>query len=127
MQFWLLTIIYIVVTATVIRWTLISALGFWMCTPEYFVKFPTVYKLLPLILLTLSAIVGFSSGIPWYVVIIALLMARTASLWIGKKLAFAKFRKEVINNSDTDPEELVTVARRTDEELMKLAKLLMKH
>jgi len=127
MGFWLLLLVYFVVAAAVIRWTVLKALGFWVCTPQLFIKYPTVYKLVSLALLLVTAIVGLASDTPWYLVLLIVLAARTASLWLGKKLAFAKYRREVLTIPDTDPEELRADAQKTDIELWELAKLGIKH
>ena len=127
MGFWLLLLVYFVVAVAVIRWTVLKALGFWVCTPQLFFKYPTVYKLASLALLLVTAIVGLTSDTPWYLVLLIVLVARTASLWLGKKLAFAKYRREVLTIPDTDPEELRADAQKTDKELWELAKLGIKH
>lgn len=127
MGFWLLLPVYFIVAVAVIRWTVIKALGFWVCTPQLFIKYPTVYKLVSLALLLVTVIVGLASDVPWYFVLLIVLVARTAALWLGKKLAFAKYRQEVLTIPDTDPEELKADSRRTDKELWELAQLGIKH
>ncbi len=125
MAFWLLTLLYLAVAVAVVRWTLISALGLWVCTPHAFIKYPTVYKLVPLALLAIAAIVGLSSDIPWYLVIVVLLIARTLSMWVGKKLAFQKVRKEYAEFSESD--DTWDPAKASDSELWELAKSKLKY
>ena len=127
MGFWFLLPIYFLISLVVIRWTVIKALGFWVCTPEAFVKFPTAYKLASLAFLVATAAVGLATGVPWYLVLLVLLVTRTTSLWLGKKLAFSKYRREVMTIPDIDPEELRASAQQSDKELWELAKLGIKH
>ena len=126
MGFWIFTLVfYSVVAVTVIRWSLLSALGLWVCTPQLFIKYPTAYKLLPLVLLVVAASEGLISNVPWYLVVVVILVVRTISLWIGKKLAFAKVRKEYAEFSEPgggwDP------ATASDGELWDMAKKRLKY
>ena len=74
-----------------------------------------------------TAAVGLATGVPWYLVLLVLLVTRTTSLWLGKKLAFSKYRREVMTIPDIDPEELRASAQQSDKELWELAKLGIKH
>jgi hypothetical protein len=129
--FFLLVLIYIVVSIKADEWITISALGFKIETPEMFLKHPRAYDVLRSALF-LCAIATFFAMSTRYVGGVTLVLSWLGSGWIGRRKAFNNYRRilrEMMNTAEDaqEKDEYEAESKKTDQELMDRVKMSMKY
>ena len=129
--FFLLVLLYIVVSIKVEEWITISAIGFKIETPEMFLKHPRAYDVVRSALF-IGAIAAFFAMYTRYVGGITLAVAWLGAGWIGRKKAFNNYRRilrEMMDTAENDQEraEYEAASKKTDEELMNIVQMSMKY
>lgn len=99
-----LVAVYAVVAIKVDEWFTISRLGFKTETPQLFLTNSQLYHRAR-ILLFAGAVISlfFALAIPWYVGVVGLFAVWLGAFWIGRKLAFNRYRqvcREMIEDGD---------------------------
>ena len=127
-----LTFLYLVVSAKVDEWITISALGFKSATPLLFLQKPKVYDFVRSVLFLLAvATCFFMTSIPWYV---GLIILGVVWLWagsIGRRKAFKSYRLillQMVETAETPEQkaEYEEMLKKSDQELLDMAQTMMK-
>lgn len=131
--FFVLLLLYSVVSAKVDEWITVSALGFKMETPRFFLERPRLYGIVRSILFLGAAATIFAMTIiPWFIGLGLLGAVWLGAGWIGRKKAFSTYRKilrTMMEFEDNTPEqraEYEAQSKKTDQELMDLVQSYMK-
>lgn len=128
--FLLLVALYAGVAMKVREWVTISLLGFKLETPQLFLEQPWAYGLVRVLLFLVTAAIAFAiASAPWYAGIAALVVVDVAANLVGRRKAYATFRKLhlYLAESETDPQKKASLeagARITDKELTARLNLL---
>lgn len=124
--FFILTLLYTLLSVKVDEWITISALGFKSETPMKFLQKPRLYDVVrSALFLAAMATVFCMVTFPWYVGIVILAVLWLAAGSIGRKKAFNKYRqilREMMVSAETSEEqaEYEKASKKTDQELMEM-------
>ncbi|MCK5000396.1 MAG: hypothetical protein KAS23_12705 [Anaerohalosphaera sp.] len=129
--FFVLVILYTLVSAKVDEWITISALGFKMETPEMFLKHPRYYDVIRSALF-LSAIAVFFAMSTKYAGGGIIALAWFGAGWVGRKKAFKNYRQIIreMKFHEEDKEQRAkyeSELNKTDQELMEMVQTSMKY
>ena len=121
------TIIYILIAIKIDQWITISALCFKSETPVAFLRNPGIYNVVRSVILVAAASSALLLNIfPWYIGLLVLLIIWLGASWVGRRLAFERYRcimSEMVNCAETEDEKLeyLKEARRSNQELQEEA------
>ena len=127
------TVLYALVSVKVDGWITISALGFKSETPMMFIQNPKIYDFVRSILFLGALAISFvTPDMPWITGVIILVVVWLAAGWIGRKKAFAVYRRilrEMMAAADTDSDrvEYKEASQKTDQELADMVETSMKY
>jgi hypothetical protein len=131
--FFVLLVLYSVVSAKGDEWITISALGFKTATPQFFLEKPRLYGLCRFVLfLGAAASVFWFTSAPWFIGLVLLGAASLGAALVGRKKAFATYRNtlrmmmEIEDNTPEQRAQYEAQAQKTDQELMDLVRSYMK-
>jgi hypothetical protein len=131
--FIILTALYALVSVKVDGWITISALGFKSETPMMFIQNPKIYDFVRSILFLGALAISFvTPNMSWITGVISLAVVWLAAGSIGRKKAFAVYRRilrEMMAAADTDSDrvEYKEASQKTDHELADMVESSMKY
>ena len=130
--FFTLVVLYAIVSVKVDEWITISALGFKLETPLYFLSKPRYYDIVRSALFLVAILASFGlSAIPWFSGFFILAIIWLGASWIGRRKAVNNYRRilrEMMDNAENAEEkaEYEMRSKQTDRELMDIVQLSMK-
>jgi len=131
--FFILVVLYTLVSVKVDEWITISALGFKSETPMQFLQKPRLYDIVRSALFLAAIATSFGMmAVPWYIGFVILVVMWLAAGSIGRKKAFNKYRKilqemMVYAESHEEQAEYEKASKKTDQELMEMVHASMKN
>jgi hypothetical protein len=131
--FFILAVLYTLVSVKVDEWITISSLGFKSETPMKFLQKPRFYDVVRSALFLAAIATSFGMvDIPWYIGLVILAVLWFAAGSIGRKKAFNKYRqilREMMACAETPEEqaEYEKASNKTNQELMEMVHASMKN